>query len=360
MKQNKVIIICFWLILLGSNISLAQSPQAFNYQALVRNGSGIALANQLVNFKIGLLQGSASGFAVYEESHSVTTDNAGLVNFGIGSGNVITGLFTEINWRLGPYFVKVEIDPNGGTAYVLMSTTQLLSVPYALYAEKSGGVNVFIYAKNFQNETLEVWAGSSTSVWKGIYQLNYVCGDFETINFSHSILPAGLQINHSGEGRKLNFIDTLSIQANANTPAGIYPISIYAHTKSGTKAEQQLTVKVLPLFNMRSSYSVLDSLLSGPRNNPNTVGISVHGPYNATIGPINNNQFTISNFGTDSITLTATIIERTTNYIQFTIQPQIINACTYEGNGSISANSGYISYKKTCGSIVQYHVCQMN
>jgi hypothetical protein len=361
MKNIKNLTASFLLILLSINYAFAQAPQSFNYQALVRNGSGVVLSNQLVNFKISLVQGSATGLAVYEETHLVTTDNAGLVNFGIGAGTVITGLFQEINWSLGPYFVKVEIDPNGGTSFVLMSTTQLLSVPYALYAEKSGGVNVFTFSKNFQNTMVELSAGGINNSWKGNYQLNYICGDLETIRFSHSALPAGLQMTHSGEGKQLNFIDTLTIQANETSLPGIYPITIYAHTSSGTKAVQELSVKIIALLNFNSSYSVMDTLLSGPWGNYTTVGISTHGPSLATIGSINNNQFTISNFGMDSVSFTADILNRHPNTIQFNINPQLINSCMYEGNGSFHDNGrGNIRYKKTCGSNVQYHACRLD
>jgi hypothetical protein len=116
----------------------AQAPQSFNYQAVARDASGAVLGNQAVSFRISLLQGSATGTSSYTEIHAVTTNQLGLVNFAIGGGTVVNGNFATINWAQGPYFAQIELDANNSGTYVLMSTTQLLSVPYAQYAEKSG------------------------------------------------------------------------------------------------------------------------------------------------------------------------------------------------------------------------------
>jgi hypothetical protein len=116
----------------------AQAPQAFKYQAVARDNMGNTLANQTVSFRISILQGSSSGTSVYSESHTTTTNPYGLANLNIGAGTVISGTFAAISWGTNNYFIKVEMDPAGGSAYALMGTTQLLSVPYALYAETSG------------------------------------------------------------------------------------------------------------------------------------------------------------------------------------------------------------------------------
>ena len=117
---------------------LAQTPQAFKYQAVARDNAGNVLANQDVSFQIGLLQGSASGTLVYSETHLVTTNAFGLVNLEIGSGAFVSGVFEEIDWGNGPYFLQVEMDENGGASYQFMGTSQLLSVPYSLYSASTG------------------------------------------------------------------------------------------------------------------------------------------------------------------------------------------------------------------------------
>jgi uncharacterized protein (TIGR02145 family) len=125
------------LILAGS--LLAQAPQSFNYQAVVRDASGNIIANTQVSMKISILQGSVTGTTVCEEEFNPTTNDFGLVTLAIGSVN--TTDFAAIDWSDGPYFIKVELDPAGGTSYAEMGTSQLLSVPFALYAETVENVN---------------------------------------------------------------------------------------------------------------------------------------------------------------------------------------------------------------------------
>ena len=126
------------LLFLVISLSLvAQAPQGINYQTVVRNASGTVLANTNVGIKINIRSGSASGTIVYAESHAVTTNQFGLVNFVIGQGVVISGTFVNINWGNGTYFAETLVDPAGGTSYVTVGAQQLMSVPYALYAANS-------------------------------------------------------------------------------------------------------------------------------------------------------------------------------------------------------------------------------
>jgi len=119
-------------------ISFAQSPQAFKYQAVARDSAGEILANQNVSFQISILQGSASGTIVYTETHDTTTNGYGLVNLEIGNGLIVSGDFASISWGADNYFLQIEMDAAGGSNYQLMGTSQLMSVPYALYAGRGG------------------------------------------------------------------------------------------------------------------------------------------------------------------------------------------------------------------------------
>lgn len=130
-----------WLViaaLLLTLFSSAQTPQAFNYQAVVRNSDGQVAANQTVNFRITIRQGSVTGNIVYKEADLDTTNEFGLSTFAIGNGTPIAGNFSLINWSLGSYYLQVELDATGGSNFTDMGTQQLLSVPYALYAKTSG------------------------------------------------------------------------------------------------------------------------------------------------------------------------------------------------------------------------------
>lgn len=116
----------------------AQSPQSFQYQAVVRDALGNPVLNQPVGVQCSILQGSMTGTSVYTETHSPATNAFGVVSLAVGNGTVQSGDFSQIDWAIGPYFLKVEIDPAGGTNYVDMGATQLLSVPYAMYAAQAG------------------------------------------------------------------------------------------------------------------------------------------------------------------------------------------------------------------------------
>jgi hypothetical protein len=114
----------------------AQAPQGFNYQAIVRNSSGQLLLNQDVLVKFNILQNSSKGDIVYSETQTANTDDLGQINLVVGRGTAPTGTFSTINWGNGSYYLNIEL--NIGSGYVAMGTTQLLSVPYALYANTSG------------------------------------------------------------------------------------------------------------------------------------------------------------------------------------------------------------------------------
>jgi hypothetical protein len=135
MKKSLLLTVIFVSIQLA-----AQAPEMISYQALLRNNTGGIIQNGNVGMRISVLQGSVSGPAVYTETHTTTTNENGLITLNIGSGTT-TDSFAAIDWGNGSYYIKTETDPNGGTDYTIEGTSQLLSVPYALYAKSTGGVN---------------------------------------------------------------------------------------------------------------------------------------------------------------------------------------------------------------------------
>ena len=120
---------------------LAQAPNGMSYQALIRNEDGIIVQNQNIGIRLTILQDSASGTVVYQETQTGKTNISGLLSLIIGAGTTVTGTFSNINWAKGPYFIKTETDVTGGTNYSISGVNQLLSVPYALYAVKAGNAN---------------------------------------------------------------------------------------------------------------------------------------------------------------------------------------------------------------------------
>ena len=125
------------LILLFLSLSIyAQSPEKMSYQAVVRDANNTLLANKTIGMQISIIQSTISGTAVYTESHSVDANSNGLVSLEIGTGSTL-GNFSLIDWSAGPYFIKTETDPTGGSSYTIIGTSQLMSVPFALYAKTS-------------------------------------------------------------------------------------------------------------------------------------------------------------------------------------------------------------------------------
>jgi len=120
----------------------AQAPEKMSYQAIIRNSSDLLVTNQGIGMQISILHGSATGTAVYIETHNTTTNINGLVTIEIGNGTVVSGDFTSIDWSNDVYFIKTETDPTqaGGTVYTITGTSQLLSVAYALHAKTAESI----------------------------------------------------------------------------------------------------------------------------------------------------------------------------------------------------------------------------
>ncbi len=144
MKKQVLIFLIFLSTILTA---MGQDPLGFNYQAVIRDADGLVLNNQEVGMQISIIQGEVTGDVTYSETFSAETNNHGIVNLVIGSGNVQSGIFGEIDWSLGDYYIKIEVDVAGGINYTEMGTTQLLSVPYAHYA----------FSGNAGKSAYEIW-----------------------------------------------------------------------------------------------------------------------------------------------------------------------------------------------------------
>ena len=125
------------VLLVATMAMMAQAPQKFTYQAVVRDASNNLVKNHAVGVRVSIIQGGINGTTVYMEMQTAVTNANGLMTLQIGSGTIFNGDMATINWAEGPYFLKTETDPTGGTNYTIEGTQQLLSVPYALYAATS-------------------------------------------------------------------------------------------------------------------------------------------------------------------------------------------------------------------------------
>ncbi len=140
----------------AQSIGTGEVPELLNYQSVIRDASGAVLANQLVTFKMIVLQGSATGTPVYTELNQITTSSQGLASFQIGSGFGRIGNFDEIDWGADKYYLSVELNTDGGFTYEPMGTSQFVSVPYALRAKTADTVNNSIMTKQLENTEEEL------------------------------------------------------------------------------------------------------------------------------------------------------------------------------------------------------------
>ena len=174
-------------------ITTAQAPQGFNYQATVRNSSGALIINQNVLFKFNIMLNSQTSLPVYSETHQAPTDDLGQVNLTIGSGTATNGTFAGINWASGSYFLGIEL--NTGAGFVAMGTTQLLSVPYALYANSAGSTTG--NTAGFTHYVGELFGGGIVvSVWK-------------TAGVEHGLIASLKDLSSGIQWTKLPFQTTL-------------------------------------------------------------------------------------------------------------------------------------------------------
>mgnify|MGYP006074371111 CR=1 FL=1 len=156
MKRNNTLL----FFLLATVSILAQTPERMSYQAVLRDASNILLTNQQVGIQISILQTTITGSAVYTETQTATTNINGLVSLEIGSGTSSDD-FSAIDWSAGPYFIKTATDASGGSNYSIIVTSQLLSVPFALYAKTAGNDEL---KENTANKSTNVVTDAASDV----------------------------------------------------------------------------------------------------------------------------------------------------------------------------------------------------
>ncbi|MBC6995025.1 tail fiber domain-containing protein [Neolewinella lacunae] len=149
----------------------AQAPSGFRFQAVARDASNNAMTSENIAVRVSLLRGGPAGTTSYSERHEVTTTDLGVFDLHIGNGVALSGNINTIDWGSDNYFLKIDIDPAGGTNYVNLGSSQLLSVPYALYAKASGGENPTDELQNLTynptTQTLGITNGNSVTLQLG-------------------------------------------------------------------------------------------------------------------------------------------------------------------------------------------------
>ena len=197
MNSTHRILLIICLILWSAN-SFAQAPQAIPYQAVARDNSGNPISNQNISLQFTVHNGSAAGTVVYRETHPATTNALGLFTVNIGQGSASLGTFPSIDWGGGSKFIQVEMDVNNGNppSYTDMGTTQMLSVPYALFAGStgSGGGGTLDNAYDFGGPGV----GRTINADAGAVQINGVDGFVSTGTFN-----SGAALTTAGAGARM-------------------------------------------------------------------------------------------------------------------------------------------------------------
>lgn len=332
--MKKIYSILAALILTFSAYS--QVPEKMSYQAVVRDGSDALVTSSTIGMQISILEGSSTGTAVYVETQNPTTNANGLVSFEIGSGSVVSGDFSAINWSSNSYFIKTETDPTGGTSYTITGTSQLLSVPYALFAKSSGGVagsewttngnNInntnsgsVVVGSNVTNSNLNFYVTNNASPKMAIGNI----GGFNNINSGelHFVEDAnyaagecGIKIQHNGAANNLYIIGGCSA-----------PDTIARFNRNGASNMRQLRLGL--------SYN------SNPANQLSVDGISDFNGNVTITGDLNVTGNIAKGGGTFKIDHP---IDPQNRYLihSFVESPEMMNI--YSGNATTDAN-GYVT-----------------
>lgn len=150
----KKLFILIALVLLGIITTYSQAPEKINYQAVIRNSTGELVTSQDVGLKVSVLNEISTGSVLYSEEHIAATNAYGQVAIQIGDGTNPSSDFNAIDWGVSDKFLKLEVDIDGGTSYIPVGTSQMLSVPYALFANNTDSATVAGMAYSANNASI--------------------------------------------------------------------------------------------------------------------------------------------------------------------------------------------------------------
>ena len=276
------------LSLIATTVIFAQAPQGFNYQATVRNSAGALIVNQNVNFKFNIMLNSATSLPVFSETHMAPTDDLGQVNLVIGQGTATTGSFSTINWGTGNYYLGIEL--NTGSGYIAMGTTQLLSVPYALYANSSGNsqattpnlasvLAVNNGANNLQIKNLADPTEAQDAVTKSYLETQIASLQNQINNLQN------LSVTPSVNQQTICSGSSTQIQLSSNLPA-----VTFSWTASITTAPESGTITGFS----NQTGNVISQTLLNTGNSPGIVRYTITPNYGAVIGQSSTVDITVN------------------------------------------------------------------
>lgn len=345
------------LLTFSSLLLFGQVPQGFSYQAVAFNSAGSPVVSSTVSVRISVLDNSASGTTLYTETHSKTTNASGLYSLTIGQGTPTLGTFTSINWSVNSKFVKVELDPTGGTTYTTVGTSQFLSVPFALVADtvlkpsltnSFKGVPVVYFTDSISdsmaNEIVKKEIGEHT---REIYIMG--CTRLTTLNINSNLPFLSIQCNHNPKLINLTlgnvkYINVMNINTNPelkslNLPnvVSCYSLGISTCNKlelvdfsklqntTGNITFQTTNLKTLAFNSLVNSYSI--AILNNDSLNsislPKLANIKYLELYRNKINTVNISSIKSNMLGFDISynKLSSTIINRLANQFVNTTPP---------------------------------------
>jgi hypothetical protein len=222
MKRNIFLSIVFLLL---SVPFYGQAPEVFSYQALVYDSNSVLVSNAITPIQISVLQNGIDGTAVYVEQHTPTTNTNGLLSINIGKGTAITGTMSAIDWAVGTYFIKTEIDIDNNNSYDVTGASQLLSVPYTLHAKTSGS-SVAGAKGDVGEDGNTVLNGTSDPINQGNEGDFYVNTVTKTLFGPKLVAGWGIGVSLKGDASSFNFV------SKRNCNSWIIPLIFYSDLTS--------------------------------------------------------------------------------------------------------------------------------
>ncbi|MFN4812220.1 MAG: hypothetical protein ACK5JQ_06510 [Bacteroidota bacterium] len=268
----------FCFLLLTLLVKAQTPPNAFNYSAVARNAAGQPIATVTIGIQITILKTSPTGVSQYSENHFVNTDAFGLFNLIIGAGAIQSGSMATIDWSNDIYYMKVGMDASGGTNFLTMGTTQLLSVPYALHSKTADSITGGTFSGNYND-----LVNTPVNVSNFNNDAGYI--NNESQQLSVSLLGDTLFLQNGGH------VIIPGISA-ANTPA-----SIFAGTWNGTYiGDDNGTFQFYIDNNGNMTGDFYSNINGGP--SPGTGIVDQNGSFSGTTSTGTNVQGTMSVSGT--------------------------------------------------------------
>ncbi len=246
-------------LLLSISVIRSQTPQAISYQAVARDLNGNVLSEQDVSLQISIISGSVDGAVEYIETHDVSTNQFGLINIQIGKGTASQGDFSTINWGSSLFFSKIEIDINDGNGYQEIGISQMLAVPYALYAAKAYDTDFNFIITGIKD--IECNIGESMTL---PINLHWISGDQQNVALSVSGVPDGVNVTFETTEGNPDFATNINIEATESAAAGFYSISVIATADNGRTRTYTFDLEVIAILS--AEFTVKDATSWTPEN----------------------------------------------------------------------------------------------